>query len=333
MDSISQMVLGASVGYAVAGKQYGKKALIWGAAMGTLPDLDFIPTLPFDDELIYLKTHRGITHSILFSVAGALGIAWGMKKWKGLSFKTVGWFAFWVFLTHAVLDALTTWGTQLFWPHPHRVSWNTLFIVDPLYTLPFIAFLLGALFIKDRSLSRTLNSIGLVLSTLYIVWAVGVKFYMNTQFETAFKDQNMIVTRYTTRPTAFNTLLWSTTAETQDGYYHGLISLLDTGPPEPFYFIPKHHDRLGTFTDKRTQDLLFITNGYFTVEETKKGIVIHDLRYGLRGDPKKHGPQYIFSYEVWKDSTGKTVMETIDPQSRSNTSLLLGELWERLKGI
>ena len=40
MDSLTQIVLGAAVGEAVAGRKLGAKAALWGAIGGTLPDLD-----------------------------------------------------------------------------------------------------------------------------------------------------------------------------------------------------------------------------------------------------------------------------------------------------
>jgi inner membrane protein len=42
MDSLTQIVLGASVGEAVAGKKIGNKAMLWGAIAGTIPDLDVL---------------------------------------------------------------------------------------------------------------------------------------------------------------------------------------------------------------------------------------------------------------------------------------------------
>lgn len=333
MDSITQIVLGASVGYAVAGKQYGKKAMLWGAALGTLPDLDFLATLTTDDELLYLKIHRGITHSLLFSLIAPIGLAWVMNKWKGLNKKTIWALGFWVFLTHTVLDAFTTWGTQIFWPLAHRASWNTLFIVDPLYTIPFGLCLGGAAILKSPHRSQVINTIGIVVSTLYIGWALSAKLIMNTRFEALFEHYNHPIERYTTRPTAFNTVLWSATAETQDGYYYALLSFFDTSLPEPLFFKAKQHTLLDGFTDQRSKDIIAITNGYFTVETTENGIRINDLRYGYRGDPHKHGPQYVFSYDLSKDNQGKTQVTTINPQSRSNSSMLLGELWERVKGI
>ena len=45
MDSLTQAALGGAVGYAVLGNKVGRKAALWGAILGTLPDLDvFYPT-------------------------------------------------------------------------------------------------------------------------------------------------------------------------------------------------------------------------------------------------------------------------------------------------
>ena len=42
MDSLTQIVLGASVAEASLGKKIGNKAIVLGAIAGTIPDLDII---------------------------------------------------------------------------------------------------------------------------------------------------------------------------------------------------------------------------------------------------------------------------------------------------
>ena len=42
MDSITQALLGASVQGAMLGRWQGRKALAYGAILGTLPDLDVV---------------------------------------------------------------------------------------------------------------------------------------------------------------------------------------------------------------------------------------------------------------------------------------------------
>jgi inner membrane protein len=79
MDSISQLVLGAAVGEAVLGKKLGNKAVLWGAIGGTIPDLDVLAS-PFLTELAGLTFHRGISHSVLFSVVFSILLGWIISK-------------------------------------------------------------------------------------------------------------------------------------------------------------------------------------------------------------------------------------------------------------
>ena len=118
MDSLTQVVLGASVGELILGKKLGNKALLWGAIAGTIPDLDVLAS-PFMDMVGELTFHRSITHSFLFAVivSPLLGLLLArLYKKDNASWQEWGWLFFWGFVTHALLDSCTTWGTQLFWP-------------------------------------------------------------------------------------------------------------------------------------------------------------------------------------------------------------------------
>ena len=75
MDSLTQIVLGAAVGEVVLGKKIGNRAMIWGAIGGTIPDLDVLANL-FMNDLDAMSVHRGITHSIFFSVVAPVFFAW-----------------------------------------------------------------------------------------------------------------------------------------------------------------------------------------------------------------------------------------------------------------
>ena len=62
MDSLTHIVLGASIGEAIAGKRLGKKALVIGAIANSFPDIDIVASfwLPLTKDLL---AHRGFTHS------------------------------------------------------------------------------------------------------------------------------------------------------------------------------------------------------------------------------------------------------------------------------
>ena len=85
MDSLTQITLGAAIGEITLGKKIGNRALLWGAVAGTIPDLDVL-TGPFVSELQELIYHRGFSHSLVFSVLGAYGIAWIVHRLYRLPF-------------------------------------------------------------------------------------------------------------------------------------------------------------------------------------------------------------------------------------------------------
>ena len=144
MDSLTQIVLGAAVGEAVLGKKVGNKAMLYGAIAGTIPDLDTFASA-FTDTITAIEIHRGFTHSIVFSILFAPIFGWLISKIEKKSIATWqnwSWLMFWGLFTHPLLDSHTTWGTQLFWPLEVRLAYKNIFVIDSLYTLPFLVFLI-----------------------------------------------------------------------------------------------------------------------------------------------------------------------------------------------
>ena len=79
MDSLTQLTLGAAVGEAIAGKKLGNKALLWGALAGTIPDLDVVTNFWMND-IEAMAFHRGITHSIFFTIVAPIFFA-SLARW------------------------------------------------------------------------------------------------------------------------------------------------------------------------------------------------------------------------------------------------------------
>ena len=146
MDPISQGVVGALWAASLAPKHKLKSTLVAGALAGMAADLDvFISSST--DPLLFLEYHRQFTHSLMFVPIGALIVAlclWPFLK-RSLQPKELLTACFLGYLSHGLLDACTTYGTQLLWPFTDdRVAWNVISIVDPLFTLPLlIAVALG----------------------------------------------------------------------------------------------------------------------------------------------------------------------------------------------
>ena len=79
MDSLTQIVLGAAAGEVVCGRKLGNKAMLWGALAGTIPDLDVFARF-FMTEIEAMAFHRGISHSIFFSVLAPFVFAY-LGRW------------------------------------------------------------------------------------------------------------------------------------------------------------------------------------------------------------------------------------------------------------
>lgn len=80
MDSLTQIVLGAAVGEAVAGRKIGNRAMLWGAVAGTIPDLDVIIGSVFMDDLSSLAFHRGFMHSFTFAILFSIFMTFLVKR-------------------------------------------------------------------------------------------------------------------------------------------------------------------------------------------------------------------------------------------------------------
>ena len=157
MDVLSQAVLGSSLSQSFANdKSKQITALIIGALAGMAPDLDVL-IRSSNDPLLFLKFHRQFTHSLIFIPFGALIcslLVYSFVKNK-LLFSQVYLFSFLGFATHGLLDACTSYGTQLFWPFSNeRVSWSVVSIVDPLFTLPVLIGISLAAYKNNRLISR-----------------------------------------------------------------------------------------------------------------------------------------------------------------------------------
>lgn len=290
MDSLTQLVFGAACGEAILGKKVGRKALIWGGVLGTLPDLDvFIPLgSPVDDFV----SHRGFSHSLfllaLLSPLIARLITTIHQDTKHLYIK-------WVFLSFVVLegsvllDLLTIYGTQIFWPFdttPHAVP--SLFIIDPLFTLPILIGVLAALFLKNHRL----NTVGLSLSLAYLILALGIGIFVKQKMEVKLTEQGVSYSQFVCSPAPFTTLLWRTVGIHQDQYFETYYSLFDGDAPLSVDFYPRNLALMNGIEEHApVVKLKNFTKGYFSMSDINGSIAMTDLRMGSE-------PNYVFQFKV-----------------------------------
>jgi inner membrane protein len=331
MDSLTQIVLGAAVGEAVLGKKIGNKAILYGAIAGTIPDLDVFASY-FTDTVSALEIHRGFTHSILFSILFAPIFGWLVSRYETYKdFKGWAWLFFWTLITHPILDAHTTWGTQLFWPLDLRLAFKTIFVVDPIYTLPFLVFLILTMFQKRTSKKRQYYSgIGLTISTAYLALTFFLKSFASIKFEAALKTQNIAYEQIDTRPSPLNTILWSANIETKDTYLLGSYSFFDTNDIR-FETYPKNHELLGTLIEnEKVKRMISISQGWYTITRTNDKLYFNDLRFGLFNlEPQSQ--DFVFKYLINVDASGH-VNFIEEEKNQGDAKKLMGDLWQRLKG-
>jgi inner membrane protein len=327
MDSLTQAVLGAAVGEAALGRRVGSRAALWGAILGTLPDLDIL--YPFADPVSAFTWHRGPSHSIFVLAALTPLVVWLiLKLHPETSGNRLGWYrlVLLVFGTHVLLDSFTVYGTQALWPLPvEPIGWATIFIIDPLYTLPLAAGVLGALLLRrDRARAWRWNSAGLILSTLYLAWSLGAKLYSDHSIRSILDRGGLEYERLLTQPTPFNTLLWRVVGVDGDTYFEGLWSLLSPDKGLTLTRFAHRPDLLaGVEEAPHVQRLQWFTRGFYRVIPDDSSVVISDLRMGV-------DPDYVFAFRVGE--TGNPHTRPILPERvRSEQDFgRLRELWQRM---
>lgn len=325
MDSLSQFVLGASVAAATLGRRTAVwKAALWGGIAGTLPDLDVF--IDHGDDLSNMVLHRGFSHALFWLTLAAPVLA-ALPAWLHgeRSLLRRWWLAMWLALvTHPLLDAMTVYGTQLLQPfsdHPFGVG--SIFIIDPLYTVPLLVGVLAGLLLRQHRGLRWVQG-GLVLSTAYLAWTVAAQWHVRELARDAVGDSvPLLVT-----PSPFNTVLWRVVAMRPDGSYEeGFHSFFDGGRPlrlQRFEGAPQLRESLGDVDAVRR--LAAFTHGFYKLQARDGQAWISDLRMGQE-------PHYSFSFLVARDEGGR--WQAVRPQnqgSRGDARAGLAWVWQRMWG-
>ncbi len=206
MDPITHVLLGASLGYAAFGKKLSRTAAVAGGLAAFVPDADvFIRSAA--DPLLAIEYHRGFTHSLFFAPLGAglvAGVWFLRRRWRSQAF-TLWLCCLGAYVSHCLLDAATSYGTQWLWPFSKaRAGWDLISIVDPIFTLALTAGLVVAL--KQRRRRPAIAA--LIFAAGYI--ALGA-----VQHSRAVAAQHQLAgarghrrERFEVMPTLANNLVW-----------------------------------------------------------------------------------------------------------------------------
>ena len=340
MDSLTHIVLGAATGEAVLGKKAGKRAMFWGAALATAPDLDVLLGI-FLSDLDKIIFHRGITHSFFFialmsPVYGKLislidrksEVGW--KSWSLLAFINM--------MVHALLDSFTSYGTQIFLPFSNNaVAIGSISVIDPLFTIPLIVVCVWLLIKPVSSPNRVRNTlIALGLSLAYLTATYINQQHMIQQFNKTLSEQSFTAEDMDTKPTLINNLLWRSIARDGDQYIILYNSLIDGTPPRVTDRVQGDHHLIEPYLGKQSiQRLIWVSEGFYQVEETETGYLFNDLRFGRVAEFSGDDTPYAFSYRVDypADPEEDFIVSRVELQfDRDRERGSFRELWKNIRG-
>ncbi|WP_421869233.1 metal-dependent hydrolase [Motiliproteus sp.] len=328
MDSVTQIVLGSAVSSAVIGRQVGAKAVLWGALLGTLPDLDTL--IPMGGAVADFVYHRSFSHSLFVLAALTSLLVWLILKlhpqtrehrWRW----AVAVYA--VLATHVLLDSFTVYGTQIFWPlTDYPVALGSVFIIDPSYTVPMLIGVLVALFLRHSRAGYRANLIGIGISSLYLAWGVGAQAYVTNLAEASLDKQSLTHQRLLVTPTPFNSLMWRVIAVDDDHYRIGYYSLLDNTDQLDTVRYPRSPELLkGLESHWPVLKLQWFSKGFYTIDAENNAVVISDLRMGLE-------PDFAFRFVVGEiDNPHPTPVPDArleNPRNWDQLPTLMARIWD-----
>ena len=332
MDSLTQLALGATISTFCLGKTLGpRKAAVIGGTLGTLPDLDVF--LPFDNPVDSFVLHRGWTHAFAIHVVATpvLGelitlLSSALRDRRLL----VWWTVFLCLTTHAIIDAMTVYGTRLLLPFsPDPVGAGSIFIIDPLYTIPLFIVTVWAL--GDREWSQRLQRAAtgaLIVSSAYMALGFALQNHVENRAKTIFANAGVKPDQVFAIAAPLNTVLWKVMALEDDRYHNLYLSLLDDDQTPTIYTHPRHPELIACLDgNKAFEKLEWFSRGYYRAEREGDKIVISDLRMGLT-------PNYVFRFAVAeiKDDSVRAIPSQRRPTGERTAEGDWEWLWARLLG-
>lgn len=330
MDPISQAAIGS-----VLAQSHPKAttkmalALVAGVIGGMAPDLDIL-IRSSADPLLAIQFHRHFTHSLFFVPFGGaivgLALYFSLGAWArrserkdnsrasrfGNGHSPLEWIFFSTlgFASHGVLDACTSYGTQLYWPFSEtRVAWNNIGIIDP---IPTIAWIVGAV-LAFRLKSVRPARIGLAIGVAYLILGTFQRERADAVQLDLLNSRGHEASRRQVKPTIFQLVLWKSIYEYEGRYYSDAIFV---GPFSTRVYLSHAPDGIEKFDIKsianpQGTDHTILENdlqrfAWFSDDwlariphhETSKQMVIGDIRYsqlpqeidplwGIRFDQRK----------------------------------------------
>lgn len=331
MDSLTHLFLGGAIGAAIATPHRRRLAIVLGAVLNSVPDIDVpIQKLLGLNPVDAMTWHRGPSHSLFALIVVGLMIAAAGRRWWPLwpeAPRRWFWMIMVCLIAHPVIDAFTVYGTQLFWPWPTQpVMVSSLFIVDPLFTLPLIAACIIAWRYGVQRAANLALLIGLGLSTAYVGWSLVAKSMVDNIADQSLRERGLADAPRFSTPMPFTTLYWRVVVMTPDGYLEGERSLIaDSGRMRFATRQSNESTTRAAASFLAVKRLAWFNHGFMKSQEVEGELVVSDLRMGAE-------PDYVYRFAVARrDPSGQWT--EIPPRSLDwpwQSSGRLRGLWSRI---
>ena len=320
----------------MAGRQLGRRAMLWGALAHSLPDIDFVAGI-WNDPAEDLLAHRGFTHSILFAAIAVFLLVQAHARLHPGQYpvrrKAYGFFGVLVFL-HLLLDGFNVYGTGWFEPFSHlRVAYNWLFVADPFFSIgPGIALLFLIFLRRKHPWRLRASQLGLICSIVYLGYAGINKYSIDRAVRHEMNRRNWSDAEYITTPTPLNNWLWYAVVRHDSGSYVTHRSLFDRCDTMQFHFFPRRDSLLfPLFGHEPLQHLIRFSRGYYMVEEQRAGLIFSDLRFGQQQGWKKPQGPFVFYYYLSHPDDNQLLIQRGRFKGWGFSALTT--LWQRIGGV
>lgn len=325
MDPVSQAFAGATLSQSLTRRQHGQKAaFLAGALSGMAADVDvFIRSAA--DPLLFLEYHRQFTHSLVFIPLGALvcAVVVSLLLRNRTAPRQLYSYCLLGYATHGLLDACTSYGTQLFWPFSdYRVAWDIISIIDPLFTVPVMLLVLAGVATGRRQYPR----LALVYGLAYLAFGYVQHDRAMVALHRLAESRAHTAGRPTVKPTLGNLYLWKLIYEHEGRYYIDAVRVGRRFVLIPGDSVPSRIGRAGLQPGSRQardiERFRWFSGGYIAIDRDDP-LLIGDIRYsllpdeveplwGIRLDPDHPAEHARFlSTRHVTDATGRRFMELL----------------------
>lgn len=207
--------------------------------------------------------------------------------------------AIWLaFVTHPLLDCMTIYGTQALQPFSdYPISVGSVFIIDPVYSVPIFVALVIAL--RRPARRRAVLSGALALSCAYLALGAMAQSRLETVARAAAPTGARMVKA---TPTPFNGIRWRLLALTDAQHCDQFVYAWQRPRQTQWRCYPQQRGFDAALANHAPYARMrWFTHGWYALRRNGDDIVLTDLRMGVEGF-------YIFSFVI-----GTVEGETVRP--------------------